>query len=217
MSGYQELAELGITVRPLSEPKPAQGGRFSPFSAALTSTIEILATELRSLQAERIILELGLRERDIRLDGMPRADARPTHDGVALSFGSKFGPLRYATAEYTGRWTQPAWQANLRAIALAMQALRAVDRYGVSKRGEQYQGWRAIPESTGGDLDIRTAEQAWMVICEAAGVPVDSSPLVNGQGRREIIAAALKAAHPDTGGDADKLRRVIKARDVLNA
>ena len=32
---------------------------------------------------------------------------------------------------------------NLRSIALGLKALRAVDRYGVSRRGEQYAGFRA--------------------------------------------------------------------------
>ena len=35
------------------------------------------------------------------------------------------------------------WQHNLRSIALGLEALRAVDRYGISRRGEQYAGFRA--------------------------------------------------------------------------
>jgi len=35
------------------------------------------------------------------------------------------------------------WQHNVRSIALGLQALRAVDRYGISRRGEQYSGFRA--------------------------------------------------------------------------
>lgn len=36
------------------------------------------------------------------------------------------------------------WQINLRAIALGLEALRKLDRYGITSRGEQYTGWRAI-------------------------------------------------------------------------
>lgn len=35
------------------------------------------------------------------------------------------------------------WQHNIRSIALGLEALRAVDRYGISRRGEQYAGFRA--------------------------------------------------------------------------
>lgn len=34
------------------------------------------------------------------------------------------------------------WQHNVRSIALGLQSLRAVDRYGISRRGEQYAGFR---------------------------------------------------------------------------
>lgn len=38
------------------------------------------------------------------------------------------------------------WRHNVRSIALGLEALRAVDRYGISRRGEQYAGFRgALP------------------------------------------------------------------------
>src|SRR5690606_5164123 len=78
-------------------------------------------------------------EDDIRLDGLPRANARPGHQGVVLAFDSKYGPLKYATDTFD------RWQDNLRAIALGLESLRRVDRYGITKRGEQYTGWRQLP------------------------------------------------------------------------
>ncbi len=41
------------------------------------------------------------------------------------------------------------WQHNVRSIALGLEALRAVDRYGISRRGEQYAGFRAALTSGG--------------------------------------------------------------------
>jgi hypothetical protein len=35
------------------------------------------------------------------------------------------------------------WRHNIRSIALGLEALRAVDRYGISRRGQQYAGFRA--------------------------------------------------------------------------
>jgi hypothetical protein len=43
------------------------------------------------------VIELALDEGDIRLDGLPRAHARPRHPGVIVSFDSKHGPLGYGT------------------------------------------------------------------------------------------------------------------------
>lgn len=35
------------------------------------------------------------------------------------------------------------WRHNVRSIALGLEALRAVDRYGITRKGEQYAGFRA--------------------------------------------------------------------------
>lgn len=191
---WESIAELGLTVRPLSNLKPPEAGRFSPFNAAIGKTVKLLDRELRMLDATRIVLELDLRDRDIRVDGLPRSNAAPTSPCVVLSFESKFGPLRYATCEYRH------WDDNLRAIALAMEALRAVDRYGVSKRGEQYLGWRAIPMSTDPADSLTTREQAREYIDEQYGGD---------------IRTALFESHPDRGGNPGEFRRVMKAKELL--
>lgn len=205
MSGWSDLSRLGVTVRPLTDPKPPAGGRPPQFSATLSATIELLAQELRHLGAQNVVLELDLRDRDIRLDGLPRADAQPSHPGVAIAFESRHGPLRYATAEFDAGayWkSMPAWQANLRAIALSMKALRDVDRYGVSKRGEQYAGWRQLPRSTDPADSIQTRDQAEAYLTDHFG----------GDARR-----ALLETHPDRGGDPDEFRKVQRAREILSA
>lgn len=218
MSGWTELRDLGMVFRPFDGTPPPLAHHTAPFSASWASTVELLADELRHLEADQVVVELALRDRDIRVDGMPRADARLEHDAARISFGSKWGPLVYETGEYDGvPWRRiPGWQCNLRAIALSMEALRKVDRYGVSKRGEQYRGWRAIPMSTGDPADaIQTEEQAWAVIADAAGVPRDSSALANGVGRQEAVKRAVLATHPDRGGDEVEFRKVIRARELL--
>lgn len=57
-------------------------------------------------------------------------------DFVAVQAAQDRKRLVYATdvCEY--------WQHNVRSIALGLESLRAVDRYGISKRGEQYAGFR---------------------------------------------------------------------------
>lgn len=109
--------------RPLTDwTFPASHGyRSNPFSATWGQTRDLLESEISKLGASRYTIELALDESEIRLDGYPRANARPRHAGVVVSFDSKHGPLRYGTDEFS------TWQANVRAIALGLEALRAVE------------------------------------------------------------------------------------------
>lgn len=205
---WEALNRFGATVRPFSGVLPPRGRKRSRFQAGLPSTLKQLKVELRQLNAKNTVIEIDVRDRDIRIDGYPRADARaPATPGVAISFDSKHGPLRYATAEYD------SWHDNLRAIALSMEALRAVDRYGVSKRGEQYQGWKALPQSTDPVDSIRTVEDAQRVIAQAAGLPPDTKL---GVLEPTAIKAALRASHPDTGGSTEAFRLVMRAKELLS-
>lgn len=198
---WSAVRDLGVTLRPFPDP-PRSGGTYSPFDAPLGATLEILARELRALDAKQIVLQVGYREHDLRVDGMPRANAKLEHDAVAVSFESKWGPLRYETNEFVARgWRGgEGWQQNLRAVALAMEALRKVDRYGVSKRGEQYKGWRQIPAKTGVPEDaIATPEDARRFLDEHGGSFVE----------------AARRHHPDHGGDEGLFRAAVRARELL--
>ncbi len=181
---------MHVTFRPISTwpgGRLVPAGRRSPFRAGWSDTLEVLGRELHHLGADRVVVELGMTEADIRLDGWPRANARAAHPGVVVSFESRHGPLRYATCE------SDRWQDNLRAVALSLEALRKVDRYGVSKHGEQYRGWRALP-AAGGESLVEIGRE---IIDRHGGV-------------RE----ALRATHPDHGGDADEFRAVQAAREA---
>lgn len=194
---YDDLAfRLGVRFRPIERwpDPPNPDRRYSPFRASFGATMKVLARELEMLHAERIVLQIAVSEGDLRIDGMPRANVKAAHPGVILAFDSKWGPLQYATDEFQ------TWQDNLRAIALAMEALRKVDRYGVSKRGEQYKGWKAIPASTDPADAIQTREQARAVL-DAYGSVKD----------------AIRSTHPDTGGDETEFRKVQRARELLRA
>jgi hypothetical protein len=148
MSGYTDLARF-VTFRPLERSIHCEYRR-SPFSAGWTSTIELLAKELRAHGATNVVLEIDFDERNIRLDGLPRADRSARTPGIVLSFQAMRVPgrpnLRYEVGTFSN------WQDNLRAVALGLEALRAVDRHGVTKRGEQYAGWKALPSGRG-DVD----------------------------------------------------------------
>lgn len=172
---YSDLADL-VTFRPLERPVGRGPMRYSPFRAPWSNTVSLLAKELRAHGAQRTILEVDLREQDLRQDGLPRADRTARSPGIVLSFEATRVPnkphLRYEVAEFTH------WQENVRAVALGLEALRAVDRYGMTRRGEQYAGWRQL---------------------EADSKPSHGRELIRAHGSER---KALFATHPDHGGNA---------------
>lgn len=189
MSGYEDLARL-VTFRPLERPVQC-AHRPAPFSAGWTSTVNLLAKELRAHGARHAVLEVDFRESDLRLDGLPRADRRARTPGIVLSFKATRVPgqpeLRYEVGSFAD------WRDNVRAVALGLEALRAVDRHGVTRRGEQYAGWKQLP--SGSDPSAERGRQ-----------------LIDQHGS---VVAALKATHPDHGGDAAAFADVQAARAVI--
>jgi hypothetical protein len=185
---------------------PAAARKPSPFKVKYEQTLDLLFREAEMLGAKHLILQVDLRPQDIRVDGLPKANARyGSNPGVVVSFDSRHGPLRYATDSYAN------WQSNLRAIALGLEALRAVDRYGVSKRGEQYRGWAAITAGGGASSLFTTRDEAekWMRGAAAehgVGSWSDWGSLYRSLARR---------MHPDTGADRDLWDRLNAAADLL--
>jgi hypothetical protein len=167
---------VSYTFRPLPIwPYPPTADRRSrlTFKASWLDTLNLIEYEIDRLDGRSVIIAAGLDEADIRLDGLPRANARtPRHPGVEISFDSEHGRLVYGTdvCEF--------WQHNVRSIGLGLQALRAVDRFGITRRGEQYAGWKQL--AVGGP----SAERGRQLV-EAAG----------------DVRAALMRHHPDHDGD----------------
>jgi hypothetical protein len=176
-----------IHVRPivLWPHAETRGRKRAAFSAGWGQTVDLLEREVWHLGARRAVLQLAVTEEDIRLDGAIRANARPAHPGAIVSFESKHGPLEYATDVFD------RWQDNVRAIALGLEALRKVDRYGIAKRGEQYRGWKAL--GAGGPSPQRGEE------------------LIREHGS---VRDALMATHPDRGGDPEDFAAVQAAREA---
>lgn len=216
---------MRYTTRPLAiwdgprTPADRRRSRWA-FKAAWSDTLDLLERELQHLGARDVVLEADFREQDLRLDGMPRSNARPPVDpGVRIAFDSKHGPLVYAadTCEF--------WQHNVRSIALGLEALRAVDRYRISRRAEQYRGYRqigggpAIVPDAPLDRDAAALVLARSAYPDASGPAQDIARDVLG-GRLDLDAVARRArrhAHPDAGGSADAFQRVESALRVMRA
>lgn len=208
-----------LTTRPIDVwPRPETKYRErSPFSASYTSTLQLLDRELGMLRAKNIVLQIDVEERDLRLDGELRANARPQKPRVVLVFDSMHGPLKY----YCDRWSD--WQGNLRGIALGLEAQRRLERYGITSRGEQYTGWKAL----GSGIELGPAsmspEQAADYIARQSGVPADGGdiwvehesfdPLM----LEHLYRLAAKRLHPDaSGGDVADFQRLTEAKRVLD-
>ncbi len=112
-----------------------QGARFR---SNYLSTLDLLESELAKIRAKAILIEAYFTREQLRNDGWPRNTSIPTQPGVVISFDSPKGHLSFPCDRYTD------YQDNLRAIGLALEALRAVDRYGVTRGAEQYKGWAQI-------------------------------------------------------------------------
>jgi hypothetical protein len=205
---------VAITHRPIQiwpgELTGWHSRRASNFKATYTTTLDLLDREVYHLGADRAVLQLALTERDIRNDGLPRAQARPSHPGVILAFESTYGPLQYATDAFT------TWQDNLRAIALGLEALRKVDRYGITRNGTQYTGFRALMAST--SMDVRDAACTLAAFTDDEWKWDDLLVEVGTLGKewtRQAYRTAAKRRHPDVGGSHSDWLRLEEAYRLL--
>lgn len=192
-----------LQVRPIDHwpGTPTADRRNAPFSAPYGVTMNLLNRELRMIGAKSVVLLMALEDRDIRLDGRPRAGATPRHPGVILCFTDRTGPKRFPCDKFRH------WEENLRAIALSLEALRKVDRYGVTSQGEQYRGWAALPNPD----HVMTRQEAAELVDKLTGVvcPSDRGTI------ETLLRIAEKKSHPDTGGSAELFKSVQQARKIL--
>ncbi len=189
--------------------------RRSPrFKASWSDTQELLAREASYLGADLVVVQIDITEHDLRRDGMIRANTRTKFPGVRVSFDSRHGPLTYATDAYDAVWSgdMTGWQANVRAVALTLEALRAVDRYGVGQRGEAYVGWQALPQTASGRMSRE--EAADLLAAGLDGVTADQL-LRDPDTVRTAHRILTKRHHPDLGGDTNLFAQINVARSVL--
>jgi len=207
MSDWVTLQEsLGLKFRPIDTwPGKLTYDRLpSPFSAPLKDTLAKLKRELTALKARDIVLQIAIREQDLRLDGLPRANAIATHPGIMLSFTCPHGPLRLSFDGFN------KWQHNLRAIAMHLEHLRMAGLYGVGRAGEQYRGWAALPAPTDGEFSNVMDAAVWLSTVSgvsASGIVTDEVL------RKQAYRTAASRLHPDIGGSAEAFRKLQKAME----
>ena len=180
------------------------GTEISPFSASWSSTLTLLDHELRQLGARDVILMVDVTEGDLRIDGRMRANANPMSSKVGLAFETrKKGSLLFACGRFR------LWQSNVRGVALGLEALRKIERYGIIQSTEQYEGFRAI--EGGAPATDSDEDRAWKVLADAVGGTV----AVAKADPKFAYRLARKMTHPDAGGSAAAFRAVEEAAKIL--
>lgn len=145
------------------------------FGSKYGQTLSLLERELRCLDAVSIVIQAGYRQ--VRNDGWPYSSAKADHPACTLQFISRRRPLAFQG------WQYSSFEANLRAIALTLEALRAVERYGVVS-GQQYEGFRRLEAPAPAD--------------PAAAAREFFARHAPGMGIHEAYRALRRRFHPDT-------------------
>lgn len=206
---------LNAIFRPLKQwpgtPTASDRRRGNAFGhASYIGTLDLLERELQHLKAQNIVIQAYFQDYQIRNDGLPKEAAAPSAPGVIVSFNNRAGDtFSYPCDVFL------FWQHNLRAIALSLESLRRVDRFGVTKRGEQYSGFKQLPAGAPPPRARMTPEAAAALIANAV-------PFVQQEGllqERRLFDAALalakSALHPDAGGSHEEFVLLGEAAEVL--
>lgn len=203
------------TVRPLSDRtwlRPDDRRTATRFSSTWIETEHLLIDEVERLNGRNLVVEVDIREQDLRRDGTIRANAREAASpAVVIAFEATHGPMLFRCDTFHAPYRDqgPDWQHNVRAVALTLQALRAVDRYGATDTGQQYQGFKAI----GGGTPMPAAPER--MSSSAAAELIRSYGPAGEVSLESAYRRALRATHPDMGGQRDDFERVQAAARVL--
>jgi hypothetical protein len=214
MLDYTYKSLNGSFPRPLTDHNDRA---YSRFGKTWTQIIEDLAKELRQLKYRQgsCVIMTAHTPYDVRNDGRLRADARkPEHPGVVVKFDvwddttKRYVPMSFECDNFTD------YQANIQAIAGAMEALRKVDRYAVSGGGRtkaHYDGYKALPSAEG---RFSTQEDAAAFIATHSGVSMQE--ILNSEtARATAFRKAVRTLHPDSGGSHEEFVKLIEAKKTF--
>jgi hypothetical protein len=198
---------------------PAEERDYPRFKKSWDQVLDDLDRETFQLDARdgSIVIMTFHEKHWIRNDGRLQSNApNPKYPGVVVRFDvpsedrSKWVPMSFECDQFT------TWKANVQAIAGALEALRKVDRYGVSSRGKDkahYEGYKALPSAEG---KTSTREYAAEILSTHSGIAVKEI-LVSDTARASAFRKAVQKVHPDSGGDIEDFVRLTEANKILQA
>jgi hypothetical protein len=208
---------LNAQFRPLDkwQGSRTEERREGQFKAPYFKTLNLLEYELNKLDASHVIIQIEdpLAIKGIRNDGSFIKSAAgdrytPGKPGVIVSFESPKGNISMPCDRYE------YWEDNLRAIGLALEALRAVDRYGVTRGNEQYRGWAKLeaPGAKNGKMD---RDAAVRFLASLHKSPPENLARLSADQLRDICRTARIENHPDRGGSHETFVAIGEAERVL--
>jgi hypothetical protein len=179
---------------PVGYPRTDNPKRSSFKNPTLARSVKNIVDEVNRLQngfTSRVQPEVVISSNiPLRNDGYPRADYMKSvlrDKGVAVYFEKDGQPVVLCCDQYD------TIESNLHAIYKSIEALRAIDRWGVSDfLNRSFSGFKALPQST-------ITGRPWHVVL---GFPEYSKPgsFAHAETNYKIMAKKL---HPDVGGDHD--------------
>jgi hypothetical protein len=203
-----------------ADPKSSPRKPSSAFRADWRNTLDLLERETDLLQIKGyVIIELDVHDADIQASRQALlARSAVGYDGVVVSFEAKRGPMRFACDAYYQSYVNDmsGWRANVRAVALTLEALRAIDRWGAAQTGQQYTGWLALPPAD--DLTFPSADAAARWLREKVKELNAGSrrpPDVAAMSLADLYRDAARMLHPDVAGAAPDWDRLANARLLL--
>ena len=194
-----------LDLKEFPSPRAYDDRKYSQFKAGWENTLSLLGYELTALGASGVVLRGGFKTRPARLDGWPQANTAASHPAVILSFrDAENRALSFPCDRYR------TYEDNVRAIALSLEALRAVDRFGVTKRSEQYTGFKAIEAPK-----TWTIEDAAQFLAVKTGIM--QVEIIAGDGiYRAAYRRAAMSLHPDSGGNPHEWKLLQDAKELLD-
>lgn len=160
-----------------------------------------ISRQLKLLGAREIVLTTNI---PLRRDGLPLAGQSEPQDPAVAVYWVELGAwnTQRQQSDYKQRviacdhWKKV--KENLRAVGVAIEALRALKRSGATQVSDRaFMGFAALPEQTGG--------RSWRQVLELGNGPVS----------REMLDRAYRvmamASHPDRGGTNERMAAVNRA------
>lgn len=195
--------------------KPTANPEKSKFKITPTRMYELLDLELRKLSARDVLFQTFHNAGAIRSDGQPRSNSYPSQPGFILTFKNKSGEILSFPCD-----TYRTMEENLYAVALSLEALRRVDRYGVTRNQEQYRGWKQLPSGAGPVGETYDTSLAFFAdvtdekLDEITGLCAGSEA-ASGLAIEMLYRRAAKKLHPDMGGSQADFQRLQECMRII--
>lgn len=205
MSDFQFRYMAKQTIERLN-PAGVQSARRS--NPNWSKAFNLLRYELRRIDARDVVIEAGYAPTQIRNDGIPYSNAKPEHHQVRISFTRNDVAMSFFQGGFN------ALEYNVWLIAMTLESLRAVARYGCTQSDQQYAGWAQLPPGStpiaGGEF--ANVEDAMRFLSGVGdGVVLSVMP----RDLDVVYRAAARRAHPDKGGSDELMAKVNRAKDFV--